>query len=314
MPMKSPSMAAASPSSSRQRLPSGTRVEVRDLFYATPARLKFMKSERVESAAITDMVKRLALARPEIAFSLVNEDRTAFRLEACPPGLLDHGLARLGRILGPDFVEDALPVRAERGNASIEGFAGLPTLHRPNSLQLYLAVNGRPVRDKLLAGTVRAAYGDLLPQGRYPMLALFLTLPPDEVDVNVHPAKTELRFRDPNGIRSLIIGALRDALGAAGHRATSSLTQAALARLAPQPAPRSPDDRRTAANSASPSAPRPPLGPLSEPSADTRGHQTPRRGSRRVLSARRGAGPDQRHLHHRRDRGRTRHRRSARGA
>ncbi len=251
----------------------GTRVDVRDLFYATPARLKFMKSERVESAAVTDMVKRLALARPEIAFSLVNEDRTVFRLEACPPGLLDHGLDRLGRILGPDFVEDALPVRAKRDNASLEGFAGLPTLHRPNSLQLFLAVNGRPVRDKLLAGTVRAAYGDLLPQGRYPMLALFLTLPPDEVDVNVHPAKTELRFRDPNGIRSLIIGALRDALGAAGHRATSSLTQAALARLAPQPAPRLPDQAGRSHFGFAERA-QAPLAPLAEPSADTRGHQT----------------------------------------
>ena len=151
---------------------------MRDLFYATPARLKFMKSERVEAAAISDMVKRLALARPDIAFSLTSEERTVLRLEACQPGLLDHGLARFGRILGADFVKDALPVRAMRGNARLEGFAGLPTLHRPNSLKLYLAVNGRPVRDKLLAGTVRAAYGDLVPQGRYPMLALFLSCRP----------------------------------------------------------------------------------------------------------------------------------------
>jgi DNA mismatch repair protein MutL len=216
-------------------LPAGTRVDVRDLFYATPARLKFMKSERVESAAIAEMVKRLALARPEIAFALSSEERTVFRLEACPPGLLDHGLVRMGRILGPDFVKDALPLRAARGNVALEGFAGLPTLHRPNGLQLHLVVNGRPVRDKLLAGTVRAAYGDLLPQGRYPVLALFLSLPPDEVDVNVHPAKTELRFRDSNGVRSLIIGALREALGAAGHRATDSLAQVALRRMAPPP-------------------------------------------------------------------------------
>jgi DNA mismatch repair protein MutL len=251
-------------------LASGTRVEVRDLFYATPARLKFMKSERVESAAISDIVKRLALARPEIAFSLASEERTAFRLEACPPGLLDHGLVRLGRILGPDFVKDALPLSATRGDVTIEGFAGLPTLHRPNSLQLYLAVNGRPVRDKLLAGTVRAAYGDLVPHGRYPMLALFLTLPPHEVDVNVHPAKTELRFRDPNGVRSLIIGALRDALGAAGHRATSSLTQAAVARISSQPMPRAPDSdgRRDFGFAERAQAP---LGPIGEPSADTRG-------------------------------------------
>jgi DNA mismatch repair protein MutL len=259
-------------------LTGGTRVEVRDLFYATPARLKFMKSERVEAAAIADMVKRLALARPEIAFSLASEERTTLRLEACSPGLLDHGLDRLGRILGPDFVADALPVRAQRGSVSLEGFAGLPTLHRPNSLQLYLAVNGRPVRDKLLAGTVRAAYGDLVPQGRYPMLALFLTLPPEEVDVNVHPAKTELRFRDPNGIRSLIIGALRDTLGAAGHRATSSLSQAALQRMAPQSQPSAtqgfrPFQARPSGGSALGFAEgaQAPLGTLAEPSGDRRG-------------------------------------------
>jgi DNA mismatch repair protein MutL len=168
----------------------GTRIEVRDLFYATPARLKFMKSERAETA-IADIVKRLALARPEIAFSLATGDRTTLRLEPCPPGFLDHGLPRLGRILGEDFVADALPVLAARGSISIEGFAGLATLHRPSSLGQYLVVNGRPVRDKLLAGAVRAGYGDLVPIGRDPMLALFLTLPPDEVDVNVHPAKTE---------------------------------------------------------------------------------------------------------------------------
>ncbi len=252
-------------------LSAGTRVEVRDLFYATPARLKFMKSERVENAAIADMVKRLALARPDIAFALTTEERTAFRLEPCPPGLLEHGLARLGRILGPDFVKDALPVRAERGNVSLEGFAGLPTLHRPNGLQLHLIVNGRPVRDKLLAGTVRAAYGDLLPQGRYPMLALFLSLPPDEVDVNVHPAKTELRFRDPNGVRSLIIGALRETLGAAGHRATASLSQATLGRMAP-PSGRGPSPTRFGAHALGlAERAQAPLSPLTEPSADTRG-------------------------------------------
>ena len=252
-------------------LGSGTRVEVRDLFYATPARLKFMKSERAEAAAIADMVKRLALARPEIAFSLTTDERTAFHLDACPPGLIDHGLARLGRILGPDFVKDALPVRARRDNIGLEGFAGLPTLHRPNSLQLYLVVNGRPVRDKLLAGTVRAAYGDLVPQGRYPMLALFLTVPPDEVDVNVHPAKTELRFRDPNAVRSIIIGALREALGAAGHRATSSLSQAALGRLAPPSGRRPPPETFDPQSFGFAERAQAPLGPLAEPSADTRG-------------------------------------------
>lgn len=222
---------------------AGTDVEVRDLFYATPARLKFMKSERAEAAAIADTVKRLALAHPEIAFSLSSGERTTLRLEACPPGLLDHALTRLGRILGNDFVDDALPVSAARGGARVEGFAGLPTLHRPNGLNVYLVVNGRPVRDKLIVGTVRAAYGDLVPRGRYPMLALFVDVPPDEVDVNVHPAKTELRFRDANGIRSLVIGAVREALGAAGHRATGSLAQEALQRMAPPAAPSTADVR-----------------------------------------------------------------------
>ena len=253
-------------------LPAGTRVEVRDLFYATPARLKFMKSERAENAAIAEMVKRLALARPDIAFALTSEERTVFRLEACPPGLLDHGLARLGRILGPDFVKDALPVRAERRGVLLEGFAGLPTLHRPNGLQLHLVVNGRPVRDKLLAGTVRAAYGDLLPQGRYPVLALFLSLPPDEVDVNVHPAKTELRFRDPNGVRSLIIGALKEALGSAGHRATASLAQAALGRMALPSGRGIGSARFNERGFGLAERAQAPLAPLAEPSADTRGN------------------------------------------
>jgi DNA mismatch repair protein MutL len=216
-------------------LGGGTRVEVRDLFYATPARLKFMKSERAETAAIADVVKRLALAKPEIAFTLTSGDRTSLRLEACAPGLLDHGLERLGRILGEDFVADALPVRLARGMIAVEGFAGLPTLHRPTSLQQYLVVNGRPVRDKLLAASVRAAYGDLVPGGRHPMLALFLTIPPGEVDVNVHPAKTELRFRDAQGVRAVVVGALREALGAAQYRATASLSQDALARMAHPP-------------------------------------------------------------------------------
>jgi DNA mismatch repair protein MutL len=209
----------------------GTRIEVRDLFYATPARLKFMKSERAETAAIADVVKRLALANPEIAFSLSTGDRATLRLDPCPPGLLDHGLVRLGSILGEEFVTDALPVRAARGSLAIEGFAGLATLHRPNSLGQHLVVNGRPVRDKLLAGAVRGGYGDLVPNGRHPMLALFLTLPPDEVDVNVHPAKTELRFRDAQAVRALIVSALHEALGSAQHRATASLSEQALSRM-----------------------------------------------------------------------------------
>ncbi len=243
----------------------GTRIEVRDLFYATPARLKFMKSERAETAAIADVVKRVALANPEIAFSLSTGDRATLRLEPCPPGLLDHGLARLGRILGEEFMTDALPVRAERGSLALEGFAGLATLHRPNSLGQHLVVNGRPVRDKLLAGAVRGGYGDLVPNGRHPMLALFLTLPPDEVDVNVHPAKTELRFRDAQAVRGLIVTALHEALGSAQHRATATLSQEALSRMA-RPAGAPTPNRQSFGFADRAQAP---LAPISTPSAVT---------------------------------------------
>jgi DNA mismatch repair protein MutL len=243
----------------------GTRIEVRDLFYATPARLKFMKSERAETAAIADVVKRLALANPEIAFSLSTGDRATLRLEPCPPGLLDHGLARLGRILGEEFVTDALTVRAARGSLAVEGFAGLATLHRPNSLGQHLVVNGRPVRDKLLAGAVRGGYGDLVPNGRHPMLALFLTLPPDEVDVNVHPAKTELRFRDAQAVRALIVTALHQALGSAQHRATASLSEQALSRMT-RPAGVSMPNRQAFGFADRAQAP---LAPISTPSAVT---------------------------------------------
>jgi DNA mismatch repair protein MutL len=270
-------------------LNEGTRVEVRDLFYATPARLKFMKSERAEAAAIADIVKRLALAKPAIAFTLSSPERTNLRLEACPPGLIDHALTRLGRILGEDFVTDALPVHATRGAMKLTGFAGLPTLHRPNALHLYLVVNGRPVRDKLLAGTVRAAYGDLVPQGRYPMLALFLELPPEEVDVNVHPAKTELRFRDPTMVRALIIGALKEALGSAGHRATATLSQAALGRMLRPGAPATARyaDPRTHGPDALGFAERAqaPLAPVAAPSADMRGHVDTEEGTAFPLGA-----------------------------
>jgi DNA mismatch repair protein MutL len=243
----------------------GTRIEVRDLFYATPARLKFMKSERAESAAIADVVKRLALANPEIAFSLSTGDRATLRLDPCPPGLLEHGLARLGRILGEEFVTDALTVRAARGSLAVEGFAGLATLHRPNSLGQHLVVNGRPVRDKLLAGAVRGGYGDLVPNGRHPMLALFLTLPPDEVDVNVHPAKTELRFRDAQAVRALIVTALHQALGSAQHRATASLSEQALSRMT-RPAGVSMPNRQAFGFADRAQAP---LAPISTPSAIT---------------------------------------------
>lgn len=213
----------------------GTRIEVRDLFYATPARLKFMKSERAEQAAITDVIKRLAMAHPGIAFSLASGERTTLRLPAAMSGDSQGILARLGRIMGDDFMGDSLPVAAAREGVRLEGFAGLPTLNRANQMMQFLFVNGRPVRDKLLAGAVRAAYGDLVPRGRHPMLALFLEVPPREVDVNVHPAKAEVRFRDPGAIRGLIVGALREALHASGHQAATALAGTAFSRVATRP-------------------------------------------------------------------------------
>jgi DNA mismatch repair protein MutL len=199
----------------------GTSVEVRELFSATPARLKFLKSERAENAAISEVVRRLAMAHPGVAFTVTTGERVGLRLPAQP---LDPGghLARLGRIMGREFLPDALPIDMERDGTRVHGFAGLPTLHRPDPSQQYLFVNRRPVKDKVLLGAVRAAYGDLLVRGRYPLLALFLELPPDEVDVNVHPAKVEVRFRDAGRVRNLVAGALRQVLDAAGHRASAA--------------------------------------------------------------------------------------------
>jgi DNA mismatch repair protein MutL len=197
----------------------GTRVEVRELFSAMPARLKFLKSERAENLAISEVVKRLAMAHPTVAFTLTTGERAGLKLPAQPLGAEGH-LARLGRIMGREFLADALAIDIERDGVRVTGFAGLPTLHRPDPGQQYLFVNGRPVKDRLLIGAVRAAYGDLVPKLRHPLLALFVALSPREVDVNVHPSKAEVRFRDPGRVRSLVAGALRAALDAAGHRAT----------------------------------------------------------------------------------------------
>jgi DNA mismatch repair protein MutL len=214
----------------------GTRVEVRDLFSATPARLKFLKSERAENMAIADVVKRLAMAHPEVGFVLVTGECTPLRLPARPPtpeGLLD----RLGQVMGRMFVDDALEIAGEKEGIRLSGFAGLPTLHRPDASQQFLFVNGRPVRDKLLVGAVRAAYADLIPRGRQPLLAIFVELDPREVDVNVHPAKAEVRFRNSAAVRALIVGALGHSLRQAGHRASASGGAAALDVIAKRSMP-----------------------------------------------------------------------------
>jgi len=192
-------------------LGQGTRVDVRDLFYATPARLKFLKSDRTEGEAIREVVRRLAMSAPDVAFALAGEERASVTWAAALPGATGR-LTRLADVLGPDFRANAVEVQAGRDGFAIEGFAALPTLSRANALGQYLFVNGRPVRDKLLLGVVRGAYADFLPRDRHPVVALFVTLDPREVDVNVHPAKAEVRFREPALVRSLLIGALREAV------------------------------------------------------------------------------------------------------
>lgn len=217
--------------------PAGTRVEVRDLFFATPARLKFLKEPRTESSHVADALRRLAMAHPAIAFRLESEERTLIDLPAASPSLLEQAdtarLERLAAIVGREFADNALAIDANREGFRLMGFAGLPTLNRPTGQYQYLFVNGRPVRDKLLAGAVRGAYQDFLARDRHPMLALFLEAPAGMVDVNVHPAKTEVRFRDAGIVRGLIVGALRTALSAAGHRASTTVANAALGALRP---------------------------------------------------------------------------------
>ena len=208
----------------------GTRVDVRDLFFATPARLKFLKSERSESMAISDVVKRLGMANPHVGFTLTNGARTSLRMNGTP--LSEDGrLVRLSKILGDDFGANAVAVDSEREGIVLTGFAGLPTFSRGNSAHQYLFVNGRPVRDKLLHGAVRGAYQDFLARDRHPVVALYVDLPHEHVDVNVHPAKTEVRFRNPGLVRGLIVSALRHALADAGHRASTTVSDYALGRI-----------------------------------------------------------------------------------
>ncbi len=216
---------------------SGTRVEVRDLFFATPARLKFLKSARAESLAVIDMVKRLAMAREDVAFSLTNEGRLALSLLA-EQSLFDCQLRRLGKVMGAEFSANAARISAEREGVSIRGFAGLPTYTRANALSQFLFVNGRPVRDRLLLGALKGAYADYLARDRHPAAALFLTCDPAFVDVNVHPAKAEVRFRDAGLVRGLIVGALKAALHEASHKASTTVADTALAAF------RAPDAHR----------------------------------------------------------------------
>ncbi|MBD9371215.1 DNA mismatch repair endonuclease MutL [Rhizobium sp. ARZ01] len=196
----------------------GTVVEVRDLFFATPARLKFMKSEKAEAAAITEVVRRMAIAFPAVRFVLSGPDRSTLEL----PATGDDRLARIAQVLGKDFRDNAIEIDAEREGVRLTGFAGVPTFNRGNSLQQFAFVNGRPVQDKLIWSALRGAYAETVPSGRYPVAVLDIAIDPALVDVNVHPAKSDVRFRDPGLVRGLIIGAIREALTREGDRAATT--------------------------------------------------------------------------------------------
>jgi len=217
----------------------GTVVELRDLFYATPARLKFMRSDRAEAMAIAEVIKRLALAEPEVGFTLRDvsggEARVMFRADPSSGDFFDALQGRVTSILGRDFADNALKIDAPREGFRLVGYAALPTYSRGSSAAQYLFVNGRPVQDRMLYGALRAAYMDVLGRDRHPAAVLNLECDPQLVDVNVHPAKSEVRFRDPALARALIVSSLRHALAMAGHRASSTVGAETLAAFQPEP-------------------------------------------------------------------------------
>lgn len=222
-------------------LTAGTVVELRDLFYATPARLKFMRSDRAEQQAVSEIIKRLAMAEPFVSFTLRDvsgdgEGRVLFRADGETGDLFDALHGRLARVLGGEFADNALRIDAEREGFHLTGYAALPTYSRGSSVAQFLFVNGRPVQDRLLIGAFRGAYSDFLSRDRHPAAALFLDCDPQMVDVNVHPAKSEVRFRDPGMARGLIVTALRHALAEAGHRASSTVATATLGAFRPESA------------------------------------------------------------------------------
>ena len=214
----------------------GTRVTLSDLFYATPARLKFLRSDRAEAKSISDTIRRLAMAEPSISFTLrdMATERIVLQVQAEQGDMFDALRGRLGQIMGNTFIENAITVDAEREGICLTGFAGLPTYSRGSAISQFLFVNGRPVRDKLLLGGLRGAYSDLLPRDRHPVVALFVECEPERVDVNVHPTKAEVRFREPGIVRGLIVSGLRQSIAQAGHRTTTTLADVALGKFEAQ--------------------------------------------------------------------------------
>jgi DNA mismatch repair protein MutL len=211
----------------------GTRIEVADLFAATPARLKFLKSDRTEAQVVAEVVRRLAVAHPGIRFMLSGDHLGAAVYSPETDDALGF-LRRATRVLGADFQPNSVAIAAEREGFALAGHVGLPTFHRGTSGHIHFVVNGRPVRDKLLLGAVRGAYADVMASDRHPVLALAIACDPRIVDVNVHPAKTEVRFRDPALVRGLVVSAIRDALARAGFRAATTGGVRTLESLRPQ--------------------------------------------------------------------------------
>ena len=209
-------------------LSKGTRIEVRDLFYATPARLKFLKTAAAETAQCVDIMNRIALANPHISFYLNDGSKRKIALNAQQGELFDARLKRLSDVMGKEFGENSFLINAERESLRITGYTSLPTLNKANSLSQYLFVNNRPVRDKLLLGAIKGAYQDVLAGGRYPLCALFFDINPAYVDVNVHPAKAEVRFYDNALVRGLLISAIRNGLHQAAQRSANVLNVAEL--------------------------------------------------------------------------------------
>ena len=206
----------------------GTVVELHDLFYATPARLKFLRTDKSESKAIQDVIKRLAIAEPTVNFTLKDisnggDGRVIFKFMNDLVDTKKSIKSRLSQVLGPTFTENSVSINAERDGVKLLGYAALPTYSRGAAVQQFFFVNGRPIKDKLLIGALRAAYSDLLARGRYPAAALFIECEPKRVDMNVHPAKAEVRFREPGTVRGLIISGLKHALAEAGHRTSSTV-------------------------------------------------------------------------------------------
>lgn len=214
----------------------GTRVTLSDLFYVTPARLKFLRSDRAEAKSISDTIRRLAMAEPSISFTLrdMATERIVLQVQAEQGDMFDALRGRLGQIMGNTFIENAITVDAEREGICLTGFAGLPTYSRGSAISQFLFVNGRPVRDKLLLGGLRGAYSDLLPRDRHPVVALFVECEPERVDVNVHPAKAEVRFREPGIVRGLIVSGLRQSMAQAGHRTATTVADVALGKFEAQ--------------------------------------------------------------------------------